>query len=377
MLKEKINDLDSKKLNDVLGLSRNILKITYFMIIIVAIYVLTLIEKEWQVFSFIGTIFKIASPLFIGMFIGWLFDPLVSKLQKHGIKRPWGAAITYMFIVGGLLLVIGSLIPSLSEQVNDISKNIPTVFDKIQLWLDNVFVWLSNIEGLDSNSMREELFINIEKFSTDLTNQLPSITVNFLKSFFSGLGIILVGLVIGFYILISFGNVKIIDFLPIEMRKDTKKLFNNVDDSLRQFVKGTFFDSTLVFIVTSILLWIVGLKAPVLFGLFCGLTNVIPYAGPYIGGIPAVIFGFAQNPTVGILTLIVIVVVQFFEGNFFQPLIMSKMIKLHPVTIMLGLLVFGYFWGIMGMFFSTPIIAVLKAVFKFFDDKYDLLNFYN
>ena len=76
-----------------------------------------------------------------------------------------------------------------------------------------------------------------------------------------------------------------------------------------------------------------------------------------------------------ILILISVVLVQFIEGNFLQPLIISKTTKLHPVTIMLGLLVFGYFFSVIGMVISTPVIAVLKTVFIYFDNKYDLLKF--
>ena len=140
-------------------------------------------------------------------------------------------------------------------------------------------------------------------------------------------------------------------------------------------ISGALIDSTLVFIISALCLWMVGLKAPLLFGLFCGITNVIPYAGPYIGGAPAVIVGFSQGMTTGLLTLLVIAIIQFIEGNFFQPVIMSKTTKLHPVTIMLGLLVFGYFWGIIGMVISTPIIAALKALFIYFENKYNFLNF--
>ena len=164
--------------------------------------------------------------------------------------------------------------------------------------------------------------------------------------------------------------------MPEIAKEDTKNVVDEVNKSLRKFVQGALIDSTLVFIVSTLCFWLVGLKAPILFGLFCGITNVIPYAGPYIGGIPAVIVAFAQNPTVGILTLIIIAIIQFIEGNFFQPVIMSKTTKLHPVTIMLGLLIFGYFWGIIGMVISTPLIAGAKAIFVYFDNKYDLLNFF-
>ena len=95
---------------------------------------------------------------------------------------------------------------------------------------------------------------------------------------------------------------------------------------------------------------------------------MIPYAGPYIGGAPAVIVGFTQGPVTGILTLLTIVVVQFLEGNLLQPVIMSKTTKLHPVTIMLGLLIFGHFFGIIGMVLSTPIIAACKTVALYFNE---------
>ena len=87
------------------------------------------------------------------------------------------------------------------------------------------------------------------------------------------------------------------------------------------------------------------------------------------------IVGFAQSPTTGILVLVVIAVIQFLEGNFIQALIMSKTTKLHPVTIMLGLLIFGHFWGILGMLISTPIISVVKSIVLFLDEKYDILDF--
>ena len=177
--------------------------------------------------------------------------------------------------------------------------------------------------------------------------------------------------------MLSFDNATdtIVTLLPEKLQKDTKVLANEINTSLRNFVTGALLDALFVFIITSIGFALVGLKAPLLFGLFCGITNVIPFAGPYIGGIPAVIVGFSQGLPTGIFTLIVIVVVQFFEGNFLQALIMSKTTKLHPVTIMLGLLIVAHFWGIIGMVVSTPIIASLKAIIMFLDEKYDILKF--
>ena len=271
---------------------------------------------------------------------------------------------------------MGGLIPLLSEQINEFIKVIPNIIDKAQLVLDETLGRLSIIEGLDIEAVKKDVLDKIIEIGTNITSDIPSMLVVFVKNIFSGMGSIIVGLVIGFYLLMSFDNVNetIITLLPKKIQRNTNEIIYEVNGSLRRFVLGAALDSLLIFIVSSIGFALVGLKAPFLFALFCALTNIIPYAGPYIGGIPAVIVGFSQGGAVGILTLLIIVIVQFLEGNFIQPLVMSKTTKLHPVTIMIGLLVFGHFWGIIGMFVSTPIIASLKAIFTYFDDKYNLIK---
>lgn len=377
--RKKIDDkeIDHKKLNELISLSRNVVKILYILLIVVGVYAVIMLTKEIRILKFILVILKVISPLFIGFIIAWLFDPLVKWLQKKGIRRSIGTTITYVILLGFIALVMGGLIPLLSEQLNEFIKVIPNIIDNSRDVIDKFADKLSVIDGLDVSAFKRELFDKIVIFSTNLTSELPSMLVVFVKNFFSGMGSIIVGLVIGFYLLLSFNNVNdtLITLFPKKIQRNTKEIVYEVNSSLRRFVVGALLDALLIFIVSSIGFGIVGLKAPFLFALFCALTNIIPYAGPYIGGIPAVIVGFSQSPTVGILTLVIIVVVQFLEGNFIQPMVMSKTTKLHPVTIMIGLLVFGHFWGILGMFLSTPIIASCKAIFTYFDDKYNLIKF--
>ena len=377
--RKKIDDkeIDHKKLNELISLSRNVVKILYILFIVLGVYAVIMLTKEIRILKFILVILKVISPLFIGFIIAWLFDPLVKWLQKKGIRRSIGTTITYVILLGFIALVMGGLIPLLSEQLNEFIKVIPNIIDNSRDVIDKFADKLSVIDGLDVSAFKRELFDKIVVFSTNLTSELPSMLVVFVKNFFSGMGSIIVGLVIGFYLLLSFNNVNdtLITLFPKKIQRNTKEIVYEINSSLRRFVVGAALDGLLIFIVSSIGFGIVGLKAPFLFALFCALTNIIPYAGPYIGGIPAVIVGFSQSPTVGILTLVIIVVVQFLEGNFIQPMVMSKTTKLHPVTIMIGLLVFGHFWGILGMFVSTPIIASCKAIFTYFDDKYNLIKF--
>ena len=375
--KEIPEEIDKKKVNELVGLSKNILKIAYIILIVVGIYAVTILLKEWKLLDFFKTIIKIIAPLFIGLVVAWLFDPMVTFFTKKKIGRKLSTTLVYAIFFGIIAIIMGMILPLLSDQINDFVASIPQIFDSIKDWITDVFDKLNNIEGFDSESVKNDLFANIENYGSELTSSLPTIIVTTISSLFSGIGVFAIGLIIGFYFLISFENIgEILEFLPEVAKEDAKNVIEATNTSLRKFVEGALIDSTLVFIVSSLCFWLVGLKAPLLFGLFCGVTNVIPYAGPYIGGAPAVIVAFSQSTTVGILTLLVIVVIQFIEGNFFQPVIMSKTTKLHPVTIMLGLLIFGYFWGILGMVISTPLIAASKAIFVYFNDKYDLLNFY-
>lgn len=272
---------------------------------------------------------------------------------------------------------MSTIIPVLMDQINDFAQSIPGIFDSIKTWIDDVFIQLNYIQGFDAEAFQADLFKRLEEFGTNLTQSLPTMAISVIKSLFSGIGIFIVGLIIGFYLLVSFDNVNdtIITIFPKRIQREARDLMMEVNSSLRNFVQGALLDCTFVFIISSIGLWLIGLKAPLLFGLFCGLTNIIPYAGPYIGGIPAVIVGFSQSTPTGFLVIVVIAIIQFLEGNFLQPLIMSKTTKLHPVTIILGLLVFGHFWGILGMLISTPIIAVCKSIFVYFDEQDNVLDF--
>lgn len=377
MKKKELEEvIDKKKINELVSLSKKFVNVAYILLIVLGIYAITILLKEWKLLNFFRILISIISPLFIGLVVAWLFDPIVTYFTKKNLSRKLSTFIVYLlfFIIIGIIL--GMIFPLLSDQLTDFAKTIPQIIDSIKNWISDIFSNFKNIEGFDAEGVKNNLFANIEGYAGDLTSSLPTIIVNLVSVLFSGLGVVVVGLIIGFYILISFDNFgDALEFLPENIKEDTQNVIEVVNKCLRRFVEGALIDSTLVFIISALCLWMVGLKAPLLFGLFCGITNVIPYAGPYIGGAPAVIVGFSQGMTTGLLTLLVIAIIQFIEGNFFQPVIMSKTTKLHPVTIMLGLLVFGYFWGIIGMVISTPIIAALKALFVYFENKYNFLNF--
>lgn len=375
-MKNKEEKLNIKNLNAVIELGRKLLHITLILLLIIGIYAITLIFKEWHVKDFLFTVLKILSPLFIGFVVAWLFNPLVVWLNKKGINRTFGALIVYLVFIAIIALIINLIVPILYQQMGEFIKTIPVVLDTSKEWLEDTLSYFDNIKQIDIEYVKTVIFSNIENIATGITSDMPNRIISFIKGMFSGLGTLVIGLVIGFYLLISFDNTEnLLSFLPKKSQKGTRDLLTAIDGSLRGFVQGAILDCSLIFVISSLAFALVGLRVPLLFGLFCGLTNIIPYAGPYIGGAPAVIVGFSQSPTIGIFTLLSIVLIQFVEGNFLQSLILSKTTKLHPVTIIIGLLIFGHFWGILGMAVSTPIISALKTLLLFLDERYDILKF--
>lgn len=375
--KRNDKELDIGKINSLVLLGNKVFQILLVMLIVAGVYIGIKVLKELQIFPFVLTILRLLLPLFIGLFIAWLLDPIVSKLKEKGIRRGFGTAICYIVFLGIVFLIVNALIPLLSEQINEfVSNTIPGVYDACRNWINNIFDKFNGIENFDANGMKLELFAKLESIATNLTSSLPAILVTFVTNLFSGVGTFAIGMIIGFYILLDFDkHIRLIySLVPNHLQKDAYTLVKVVDEPLKRFVIGAIIDCSVVFIISFIGFAIIGLKAPLLFGLFCGITNVIPYAGPYIGGAPAVLVAFSQGTPIGIAVLIFIAVVQALEGNLFQPLIMSKTTKLSPITIILGLLVFGHFFGIIGMVLATPIIGAVKGIILFFDSKYNFLR---
>ena len=163
--------------------------------------------------------------------------------------------------------------------------------------------------------------------------------------------------------------------MPKQIRTTTTKILDNINETLFGYVQGTLLVSFVIFITNYIGFLLLGVKAPFLFAVFCGITNIIPYVGPFIGGVPVALVALSQNPATGILVIIYIVGIQWLESMILQPIIMSKAMKLHPVTILIGLLIFGHFFGIIGMIVATPIIATFKTIFTYYNDKYNLTKY--
>lgn len=376
MLKFRNKEINIEEVNSVLSLSKRILKLLYVVMIVAIVFLASVLLKDWGVFTFIKTLLSVISPLFIGFIIAWLFNPAVKKLEKKKIPRIAGSLIVYAIFLIFLVVFIKILVPTIYVQLNELVGNFPEIFNEVKLATNKLFESLNDMNGIDLTSVKVNLFTTLENWFTNFTTSLPEFILTVVTSFFSKLMTIAFGLIIGLYMLFDFDSISkhLISLLPKKHRKDADVLITDISTEVRKCVNGTLTVASMVFVGDSIGFAIIGLQAPLLFGLFCGITDLIPYVGPYIGGIAAVIIGFSQSTFTGIMAIIICCVVQCLENFVLQPLIMSKTMKLHPVTIIIGLLIFEHFFGIVGMILATPIIALLKVIYYFTIDKLNLFK---
>ena len=373
MKKEK--EMDYKSLNEILKTGSILLKLVLAgSILAIAVLVIYLLDKT-SILVMIGSVFAILSPLFIGIFLSWLLEPFINYFVKNNVSRKLATFVVYLVLIFLFVLIIALIVPEFISQLNELIKKIPDFIDSINTFITDLFKSLST-NNFDTTEMKDNLLNGVSNFANNLTKNNLSVIVDKLTSSIKVLSNIFLGLLIGIYLSLDFSKVnkyfKMV--IPKRFHKDIITLKNSFNTMLRSYVSGTLLSCLFVFIFTLIGLLFSGISSPLLFAIFCALTNIIPYFGPYIGGIPVIIVGFAISPVTGLICLITILVVQIIDGNILNPIIVGKAVSLHPITIMLGLLIFEYFFGIMGMILATPIIATLKIIFLFLNDKYHFMD---
>lgn len=369
----KEKKLDFKTLNELIKTGNILLKIMLAMAILaIAILIIYLLDKT-SVLVILGKIISILSPLFVGILIAWLVEPAINYFVKNKVGRKLATVVVYLILIFIIILIAALIVPEFIAQVNELITRIPNFLKSINTFINDTF---KSTADFDLSSVKESLINTINNFVNNFTSENLTGIVEKLSSSIKVVSNFVLGILIAFYLSLDFKNVnKYVSILvPNRFHEDIKKITTPLNEMLRNYVNGTLLSCLFVMILSLIGFLISGVSSPLLFAIFCAITNLIPYFGPYIGGIPVILIGFTMNPYVGLGCLITVVLVQFLEGNILNPLIVGKAVSLHPVVLMLSLLVFEYFFGIFGMVIAVPIVATIKIVLLFFENKYHFIN---
>lgn len=359
--------LNYKEINETVSLAKKLLKVLLILgigsIVILAIFIL----GKTQIFSILFNILKIISPLFIGIMIAWLFKPIIRKLEENKLSRKLASIIVYAAFALVCIILLAIVVPEFISQLKVLIGNIPGFISDLS----------NKLNGLDAEYINVDEIINsLNSAITNFTSNSLSGVTTWLGDFFSGFLNILIGIIIAFYFSLEDEKMvaKVRNYIPKKIKPNLIRILDEMNVMCRGYVSGTLLTSLLVAVITFIGLLISGITSPLLFAIFCGITNIIPYFGPYIGGIPTIIVAFSISPLCGIIATITIVLVQFVEGNIINPIVVGKATDLHPIVLLVGLLVFEYYFGIIGMILATPIIGAFKILFNYYNEKYEILD---
>lgn len=372
-MNDKEKKLDTKTLNELIKTGSILLKIMLTMFILsIFVLVIYLLDKT-NVLITIGRVLGILSPLFIGLLIAWLLEPGIRYFTKNKVSRKLATVVVYLIFIFLLILIIALIVPEFISQVNELIIKVPDFLKSVNTFINDAF---KNTGDVDLSGIKRNLIETINNYVNNFASRNLTGIVEKLGSSIKVISNFLLGLLIAFYLSLDFSKVSkyITIVVPNRFHEDLLKIKKPLNEMLRNYVNGTLLSCLFVMILSLIGFLISGVSSPLLFAIFCAITNLIPYFGPYIGGIPVVAVGFAMNPYVGLGCLITVLIVQILEGNILNPLIVGKAVSLHPITLMLSLLVFEYFFGILGMVIAVPIVATLKIIYLFFEDKYHFIN---
>ncbi len=375
-MKNKLEkEINTKELNDVIGLSKKILKILYFVFIACLILASIIAIQKLNILNILLDFLSVISPFFIGFVLAWYLRPLALKLSEKIHSKTVSAIIIFASFILIISLLLYIFVPTVYDEVNELVGLLPSWMESITKGITNFFVKFEE-NGLNLGDFPEKLLANITSFGMDIAKNLPNTIISFVVALFSGIGTFAMGLIIGIYMLIDYDNIAdhFKKLFPKKFANDIHHLATRMSGEVRKCVNGTFLVALMVLICDSVGFALVGLNAPILFGLFCGITDLIPFIGPYIGGAVAVIVGLTQDPLIGIGTLIICVIVQIVENYILQPIVMSRASSIHPVIIIIALLVFGHFFGILGMVLATPILTILRVLLEFTNEKLKIFN---
>ncbi|WP_062355598.1 AI-2E family transporter [Bacillus kwashiorkori] len=331
-------------------------RLGFLLLLFIVLFIFFKLQPYWQ--PILHILLSAIFPFVIAAFITYLLQPLVRGLHKNGLPKWLSVLIIYLLFFGGVGFLIYKGIPIFINQLNDLSKNTPLLINQYENWA----VWIENKTNNWPIGIQEQIEHGFEAINNGI-ERFAEKTLKFVFAVFNSLFIIILIPFIAFYMIKD--SDYLADFfwyiVPNKWRNETRRFIENVNESLGNYIRGQLMVCGLIGVVSSVLFWLIDLKYPLLLGFIVGATNVIPYFGPIIGAIPAVIIAATTSVKLVIFVIIIIFVLQFIEGNILSPLIVGKSLKMHPLLIMFSILLGGEVGGVIGLIVAVPIVAIIKT----------------
>ncbi len=364
----------------------NVLIFNILLIVALSLLMIMFLFKLDRFLLLFRRILKILSPIIWGFVIAYLLNPIMKLSERTYTKlfcrkkphkkaaRRISVAITMLFFILIISLFFYAIVP-------EIARNISSILKKSGEWITDIENTFNNIleKNPKLNKFYKKEFDNIITYLQNyVENKQPGIedfVTNITKgalNFLIGVKDFILGLIVSVYLLLSKENliaqIKKIT-LAIFPKRTCQRIFNVYHKSNKMFIgfiSGKIIDSIIIGILCFIVMRIIGINYSVLISLIIGVTNIIPFFGPFIGAIPSAMLVFFDTPRDVIPFLIFILILQQFDGNILGPRILGDSTGLPAFWVLFAIFLGGGLFGFTGMLLGIPTFALIYALFRDF-----------
>lgn len=326
--------------------------------------------------AYTSSILSTLSPFLIAFLIAYFINPLVNRIDKILFSRTTSQKfaklhkflsllLAYVIVIGFIALVLTFVIPQIVESILELIRQSSSLYDTIMTNLNTLNEHYPNIDfAYIIDTINNALPNAINSVQTVMTDIVPMI-YNMGMSIISWIINIILAFVISCYLMSSkhriIHGMKRIIYAFFDQETAYKVIFTikECNHIFGQYIIGKALDSLVIGIICFVLMCILKLQYALLISIVVGITNMIPYFGPFIGAIPGLIILLIISPKQALIFLILILLLQQFDGTILGPKILGDSTGLSPIWIIFAITVGGATGGVIGMFLGVPIIAVL------------------
>lgn len=294
--------------------------------------------------------------LIIALLLALVLNPLVDYLESIGVNRSISILIVFLLIAVIIYIIVHLFVPDIVEQSASLKASYKEfeLSDKIkdsEKWLEKNLPFLKRGDvGKEIETFVKGLYSKVEDY---ISGVLSTVFLVFIIPF------------ITFFILRDRIKIKngLISFVPNKYFEMTVNIVDKIEKQLSSYVRGWLFDAMFVGILTGVGLSILSINDSIFIGLIAGFGHLIPYAGPIVGGIPAILISIIQYGDFHMVIPIVImfVIIYILDNSIAQPYIFSKSADMNPITIIALLLLGNELLGAFGVLIAIPIATILKV----------------
>lgn len=305
---------------------------------------------------FVQTLF---TPFLIAGVLFYLCRPLLHWLEGQKVPRGIGIVVIFLVIAGLFTFAISFIGPIIQKQFVNLVHNTPKMIASVQ---KGIHYWQENQQFIPQYVKEGVTYI------TDSLGDIVAVTGSSIGRVLSNTVSLVVALAIVPFILFYLLSDRdkfvpsVTRFFPSSKTDYIRGILGDMDKALASYIQGQLIVSTCIGMLLLIGYLIIGLDYALLLSLFGMVMNIIPFLGPFLAVIPAIIAAWMQDPIMVLYVVIIMFAAQQIESSFVSPLVMGRALKIHPLTIILLVLVGGNLAGVLGMILIIPTYAVCKVV---------------